>query len=60
MNKPSATQGPFGAGEPERHAYCPDEDKRCQHGDDENCPKLRATPLIVAGRVAHKFRKEME
>jgi hypothetical protein len=32
----------YGAGEPERHAYCPDENDRCQHGDDLNCPALEA------------------
>ena len=25
---------------PERHSMCPDEDGRCQHGDDENCEKI--------------------
>ena len=32
----------YGAGEPARHTYCPDENDRCQHGDDLNCPALEA------------------
>jgi len=24
----------------EKHKYCPDENSRCQHGEDLNCPAL--------------------
>lgn len=34
----------YGAGEPERHTYCLDENGRCVHGDDMNCPAMRAKP----------------
>lgn len=31
-----------------KHEFCPDEDNRCQHGEDEACPKL--TDHAVAQR----------
>lgn len=62
----------FGFGERPRHTYCPDEDRRCVHGDDENCPALycasrfdrcdagcmNATTACEAGKCAR--RQEMQ
>lgn len=31
-----------------KHEFCPDEDNRCQHGEDENCPKLAESACSLA------------
>ena len=43
----------FGAGEPERHANCPDENRRCQHGDDLNCRALGPEFLAAWDAIAY-------
>ena len=36
----------------QRHAACPDDNDRCQHGDDLNCP-----PLAIGREVIELARK---
>lgn len=47
----------FGIGEPARHSLCPDENDRCQHGDDLNCPAVSAigacSVCLSASNQAH-------